>query len=57
MAPATFHRFDKEVLLKMLSDLALSPKNKRTAAEAEQSGKKDQVESAPQEQCPSETQK
>jgi len=56
MAPPTFHRLDKEVILKILSDLALSSKNKRTAAEAEQPEKKDRVESVRQEKCPSETQ-
>jgi hypothetical protein len=54
MAPPTFHRLDKEVLLRMLSELALSSKSKRTAAEVEESEKKDRV--VLQEKCPSETQ-
>jgi len=56
MAPSTFHRLDKEVLLNMLSELAVSSKSKRTAAEAEQPEMKDRAESLLQEKCPSETQ-
>ncbi len=51
MAPPTFHKLDKEVLLKMLSGLALSSKNKRAATEAEPPEKKDRVKSSLQERC------
>ena len=40
----------------MLSELAVSSKSKRTAAEAEQPEMKDRAESLLQEKCPSETQ-
>jgi hypothetical protein len=45
MASPNFRRLDKEVLLKMLSELALSSKNERTVAEAEDPEKKGRVES------------
>lgn len=55
MAPSSFRRLDKKVLLKMLSDLALSSKNNRTTADEPE--KKGRVESVLLEECPSETQR
>jgi hypothetical protein len=44
MASPTFRKLDKDALLKMLSDLALSAKQKPPAAASEQSEKKAQIE-------------
>jgi hypothetical protein len=56
MASPTFRKLDKDVLLKMLSDLAVSSKERRAAAGAEQPDQKSENDSELQ-GAPFETQK
>jgi hypothetical protein len=45
MASPTFRKLDKDVLLKMLSDLAVTSKERRAAAATEQPEKRSEAES------------